>query len=54
MGRNTFHGGTLGQRAATMLLQNAEVDEDVSFAIFGNKESKSARRVEPFDAARTM
>ncbi len=37
-----------------MLFQHAEMDEDVAFAVVGNKESESARRVEPFDATRTM
>src|SRR5688500_10108344 len=51
---DAFHRRALGQRAAAMVLEHAEMDQDVAIAVVGNEESKAAGRVEPFDSTRTM
>src|SRR5687767_15730219 len=51
---DALHRRTFRQRPPAVLLEHAEMNEDVSLAVLGNQESETAGRVKPFDSARAM
>ena len=51
LGDQAFDDRAFGQAAPVMLLEHAEMDQDVAFGVVGDDEAEAAGRVEPFDRA---
>ena len=49
---DAFDRGAFGQAAPAMVLEHAEMNQYVAFAVVADEEAEAARRVEPFDPAR--
>jgi hypothetical protein len=51
LGDQAFDDRAFGQAAAVMLLEHAEMDEDVAFGLVADDEAEATGGVEPFDGA---
>ena len=51
LGDQAFDHRAFGQAAPVMLLEHAEMDEDVALGVVADDEAEAARGVEPFDGA---